>query len=357
MSAQLRIVLDQVSQIVDPDLASASLDLAAGLVDTAPRDCTVGAIVPGGAEVDIAGLDDVRALSGGRRELAAAWQLGFAPGVGGGLIHAPTLMAPLVRHDRLHDNDQTTVTLWDLRAWEAPELLSKTSVAWQRGMLRRAVKHADAVVVPSHAIAERLAEIATLGERIRVIAGAPPRGFAAPVDDVGRRRTLGLPERFAVVVGDPAAMTPAFRAVATAGLDAVVLDAVEGAEPAIADAAAAAGLAEGRAHVRGALEERDRAAVLAGAEGVLAPGAVAAWPWRVVEAMALGAAVIAVDSGVHRDVIADGGLLASAEDFADAAAAAFADRTERLRVLSADRGRAFSWSSTAERVWALHAEL
>ncbi|HWU30612.1 MAG TPA: glycosyl transferase, partial [Microbacterium sp.] len=29
----------------------------------------------------------------------------------------------------------------------------------------------------------------------------------------------------------------------------------------------------------------------------------------------------------------------------------------RLRVLAADRSRAFSWASSAERLWALHAEL
>ncbi|BDZ38810.1 hypothetical protein GCM10025863_14240 [Microbacterium suwonense] len=42
----------------------------------------------------VRGVQDVRTLSLGRQELAAAWQLGIAPGVGGGLIHAPSLMAP-----------------------------------------------------------------------------------------------------------------------------------------------------------------------------------------------------------------------------------------------------------------------
>ncbi|MGB4137166.1 MAG: glycosyl transferase, partial [Microbacterium sp.] len=147
MSVLLRIVLDQLAHVADPDQAAASLGLAEGLVATAPRGCAVAAIVPNGAETAMAGIEEVRTLSLGRRELAAAWQMGIARGVGGGLIHAPTMMAPLVRHDRVHDNDQTVATLWDLNAWEAPELLPKTAVAWQRGMLRRAVKHADAVVV------------------------------------------------------------------------------------------------------------------------------------------------------------------------------------------------------------------
>jgi hypothetical protein len=30
------------------------------------------------------------------------------------MIHSPTSLAPLVKHDRVHDNDQTVVTMWDL---------------------------------------------------------------------------------------------------------------------------------------------------------------------------------------------------------------------------------------------------
>ncbi|HWS50504.1 MAG TPA: glycosyl transferase, partial [Microbacterium sp.] len=177
MGVRLRVVLDQLVHVVDPDQASASADLTAGLVATTPSGCGFDAIVPSGASVEVPGVGGVRRLGLARRELAASWQLGIAPGVGGGLIHSPTLMAPLVRHDKVHDHDQTTVTLWDLNAWEAPETLSKAAVGWHRGMLRRAVKHADAVIVPSHAFADRLKDFAKLGERVRVISGAPPSGF------------------------------------------------------------------------------------------------------------------------------------------------------------------------------------
>lgn len=343
--------------VVDPDLAAASVDLAAGLVATAPSGCTVEAIVPAGATVPVTGVAEVRTLGLGRRELAASWQLGIAPGVGGGLIHAPTLMAPLVRHDRVHDNDQTTVTLWDLRAWDAPDQLSKGTVAWQRGMLRRAVKHADAVVVPSHAMAERLSELTRLGDRVRVIAGAPPRGFAAPVDAAQRRSALSLPDEYIVLTGPLSTLTEGFRGAIAAGLDAVVLDAPDGAEPRYVEVASAAGLPERRVHVRGALPVEDRAAVLAGASAFAAGNPVAGWPWRAVEAMALGVPVVAVDSGCHGDVIADGGLLVAAEDVADALSEAVQGAAERLRVLGFDRSKAFSWASSAERVWALHADL
>ncbi|MBN8205684.1 glycosyltransferase [Microbacterium esteraromaticum] len=357
MSVQLRVVLDQTVQVVDADQARAALALTVGLVQTAPRGCAVSAIVPSGADVQVPGIQDVRTLALGRRELAGAWQLGITPGVGGGLIHSPSLMAPLVRHDRLHDNDQTTVTLWDLDAWEAPHVLSKSVVGWHKAMLKRAVKHADAVVVPSHTMAERVAGLGRLSDRIRVIAGAAPQGFAEPADAAQRRDDLQLPERYVVVTGDVESMTGGLSAAARADIDVVVLDAADGTEPQIADAAAAAGLAERRAHIRGRLDDADRASVLAGAAAVVATSTSTAWPWRAVEAMALGVPVVAVDSGTHLDVIADGGLVVPADEITDALEDALGAGEKRQRVLAADRARAFSWASSAERVWALHADL
>lgn len=357
MGARLRVVLDQLTQVVDADQASAAIDLTAGLVETAPSGCAVEAIVPAGSSPSLAGLADVRTLGLARRELAASWQMGIAPGVGGGLIHSASLMAPLVRHDRVHDNDQTTVTLWDLRAWEAADTLPKTTVAWQRGMLRRAVKHADAVVVPSHSFAARLSEIAKLGERIRVIPGAAPRGFVVPLDAAARRDALSLPGRYLVLTGSPSTLESGFRAAIAADADAVVLDAPEGSEPRIAEVASAAGLSESRVHVREALGLEDRAAVFAGAAALVATSVETAWPWRVVEAMTLGVPVVAVSSGVHHDVIADGGVVVAAEEIPDTVADAVCAGARRMSVLGSDRARAFSWTSSAERVWGLHADL
>lgn len=355
MSVQLRVVFDQVG--VDADLARAGLGLAEGLIRTAPRGCGVSAIAPNGTEVTMPGLHEIRTLPLARRELAGAWQMGIAAGVGGGLIHSPTLLAPLVRHDRVHDHDQTTVTLWDLCAWESPDALSKASVVWQRSMLKRAVKHADAVIVPSHAMAERLDEMAPLGDRIRVIAGAAPIGFRVPDDAAALRDGLQLPRDYVVLTGDAGSLEQGFRAAARAGTDAVVVDAEEGTEPALADQAVAAGMSQGHVHIRGVLDDASRAATLAGARAIVASSPAMRWPWRLIEAMELGVPIVAVESGVHRDVVADGGAVVTADELTDALVDALGSGRERLRVLGSDRARAFSWPSSAERVWALHAEL
>jgi glycosyltransferase involved in cell wall biosynthesis len=371
MTATLRIVLDQGTSSAESDLAVAALELARGLVATAPSDCEVEAIVPGGAvEVDpaaaVPGLASVERLALGRRELLAAWQLGMPTGVGGGLIHAPSLAAPLVRHDRVHDNDQTVVTAWDLDAWEHPAELPRAQVLAQKALLKRAARFADAVVVPTHAAAERLGSLTRLGDRVRVIPGAPPESFRVPADEIGRRRSLGLPEGFVLLAGtaSPSSrLAEGFAAVVRAGADlpVVVVDAPEGAGPAIAELAAASGLPEGRLHVRPFLDAHDRGAVFGGAVAFVAPGMSTRFPWRLVEALRLGVPVVASDSEVHREVVAEGGLLAASEGEAlgDALASALGSTAsgERLGVLAGDRGRAFSWAGAAERVWILHADL
>jgi glycosyltransferase involved in cell wall biosynthesis len=369
MTATLRVMLDQLVAPTEPDLEAATRELTRGLIARAPAGCEVEGVAPAGPTdrpVEIAGLTGVRRTALARRELAAALQLGVSTGLGAGMIHSPTLLAPLVRHDRVHDHDQTVVTIWDLGPWESPGEWPKSVVAWNRAMLRRAVKHADALVVPTHAMARHVAGIAAFGERVRVIAGAAPDGFAVPIDEVGRRRALDLPEGFVLLSGRAAAMDAlavGFAAVARAGVDVpvVVIGAREGEEPAIADLAAAAGIPERSLHVRTWLDNEDRAAVFGGTLAFLAPAQNAAVPWRVLEALALGVPVIAASSPVHDEVIVDGGILADAspEALADALVRALASTAsiDRLGVLAADRGRAFSWRESADRVWQLHADL
>ncbi|MFT4213962.1 MAG: glycosyltransferase [Microbacterium sp.] len=369
MPATLRVVLDQLVARTDADLAIASRELSRALVRTAPAGCDVAAIVPGAPDVAgvlesaVPGLAEVtRTLA--RRELATAWQVGAARGVGGGMIHSPSLLAPLVKHDRIHDHDQTVVTLWDLDAWERPRELGRVALTWQRAMLKRAARFADAVVVPTHAAARRLAELAPLQGRIRVIAGAAPAGFAVPTDEIGRRRELGLPDGGVLLAGSSAPsarLADGFAAIARAGADlpVVVLDVPEGDEPAVVELAVAAGIAESRVHARGALDDADRAAALGGAVALIAPTELTSFPWRVVEALSVGVPVVAVDTEMAREVVAEGGVLAGADELADALGEVLGSvaTAERYGVLAGDRGRAFSWLSSAERVWQLHADL
>jgi glycosyltransferase involved in cell wall biosynthesis len=368
MTATLRVVLDQFGTTTDPDLLIAERELTRALIRTAPAGCDVAGIVPAGDEQAagdaVPGLVAVARAGLPRRELAAAWQVGLATGAGGGMVHAPSLFAPIVRHDRVHDGDQTIVTLWDLRAWERPESMSRSAVMWQKAMLRRAEKHADAVVVPTHAMAEALGSLSKLGQRIRVIPGAAPEGFAAPADAEARRGTFQIPDAAVVLDGSasPAELTALFAALSDAGLDVplVVLDVPREREEWLVDAATSAGYPLGSLHVRGALPDEDRAAVLSGATAYLSPAADTAFPWRLIEALALGVPVVAAESASHRELLLDDGIIApdAAATAASLASLRESDAERRRQgVRAADRGRAFSWSDAAARVWALHAEL
>ena len=372
MTARLRVVLDQLVSPVCEDLATASRGLARALVATAPSGCDVAAIAPGvpdlaaALEAAVPGLADITPTRP-RREIAASWQVGVAPGIGGGMIHSPTLLAPLVRHDRTHDGDQTVVTLWDLDPWEYPDEVGRSRVAWHKAMLRRAVKHADAVIVPGHAAAVALAEIAPLGDRIRVISGAPPTGFGVPSDDVGRRRELSLPEGYLLLHGSRAAsarLDVGLRGIAAAGgdLPVVVASVPTGEEPGVLEQAEACGIPAHRMHVLGTMDAVTRGALLGGAVAMIEPSVRTAFPWRVLEALAVGVPIIAADTPSHRGVLADAGAFFEGTDAAALAAAlgevlATTASAQRFAVLAADRGRAFHWQGTAERVWQLHAEL
>lgn len=367
--------MDQAAAVTDHDLAAAAHDLTRALISTAPAGCEVEALVPaGGADPtpDLPGIARVRKLALPRRELIATWQAGIAPAAGG-MIHAPSLLAPLVKHDRVHDHDQTVVTVWDLRPWLAPKELPKAVVAWQRAMLKRTVKHADAVVVPTHAHAERLADLAKLGGRIRVVAGAPPENASAPFDADSRVRGLGLPRDYILISAGVAdsdlavGLGAAADALdADADLCAVVFGAAEGSEATIADLAAAAGIPERRVHVCTTLDAEDRLSVVARARVFVEPRRSLMFPWRAMEALALGVPIVAPASPVLSEVIADGGAIVggvegpvdgSALSEAVAAAATDAEVGTRMQVLAADRARSFSWQSSAERVWQLHADL
>ncbi len=361
MVTTLRLVLDQLVDVVDADTAEASLQVAAALADTAPDRCEVAAIVPSDAVAAAASLDGVAETVRApfpRSGLLASWPMGISGGVAGGLLHAPTLLAPLVKHDRAHENEQTVVTVWDLAVWDAPALFPRAAVLAQRALLKRAERYADAVVVPAHATAQRLVEIAPkLSGRVRVIPGAAPEGFRVPVDAVGRRRELGIPDRVAVVVGGTEEQLQSVLA-SIAGeqtASVVVFD-----EPAdVAGAISAAGIDRDRVIVPGRVDAADRAAVLDAAVLIIALSEGSGFPWRAVEAMVLGVPVVAADSAVHREVLLDGALLAPFDQLRDAAdqVLSSADELNRWSVRSADRGRAFSWRDHAERVWALHAEL
>lgn len=196
MTTTLRVILDQIVAPVPGALGRYTRDLGRAIVAAAPRGCEVEAIVSSSLPEDydrvmaeVPGLSGLYKTTLARRELAVAWQLGITTSPGGGMIHGTSLFAPLRKHDR-DRGDQVVVTVHDVLPWSHPEALSAASVAWQKGMLKRAVRYADAVVVPTHALVDRLAQIADFGDRVRVIGTAPRSGLVVGPDADDRMARL-----------------------------------------------------------------------------------------------------------------------------------------------------------------------
>jgi glycosyltransferase involved in cell wall biosynthesis len=377
--SNLRVIIDQIIAPVPGGIGRYAEQLTRALIDAAPRGSSVTGVVSASPESDYAeitrllpGLRELYKSPLARRELAAAWQHGFTRLPGIGMIHATSLLAPLFRHDRVREpGNQTVVTIHDAVPWTHPETLTPRGVSWHRGMARRAERYADAIVVPTHAVAAELAEHLILGDRVRVIGGAPSSALrpAANADDLAAR--LDLPTRYLLSVGtlEPRkGIEPLIRALGMLSDDIPLLIVGPSGWGNI-DAATIAhdsGLSESRVRALGRLDDEELAVALDRATAFVFPSLAEGFGLPVVEAFALGTPVIHSDAPAITEVAAGAGIevaLADAEGYParlrDAIQAVLDDSSlaERLSIAGRDRAKAFSWRDSAEKVWQLHADL
>ncbi|WP_158862727.1 glycosyltransferase family 4 protein [Leifsonia sp. AG29] len=377
----LRVVVDELTDDAPGGARRYTEELTRQLIATAPAGCDVEAIVSNVPDEQLAeirallpGVAEVTRLPLATRELAVAWQSGLPLG-SGGMLHSPTLLAPLRRRGP-ETADQVAVTIHDTLAWTHPESLGAATALWTKRMAKRARKHADAIVVPTHAVADRLAERLELGDRIRVIGGAPATTLRLPADADERAERLGLPERYALTIGtiEPRkGIAALIRAVARPEAEEIPL-LIAGpdqyGDATATGVSAAAGLPEDRVRALGRLDDPDLAVVLDRASLFVYPSVAEGFGLPIVEAFKFGLPVIHSDDPALVEVAAGASLVverpAGPDDedgYSERLAAAIArvladaDLRSRLGVLASDRARAFSWRDSAERVWQLHADL
>jgi len=370
MVTTLRVIVDA---ILDPASRGASRyaeELTRALIAHAPRGCAVEGIVSASPEHEyeelrsrLPGLAGLTKSSLARRELTAAWRHGITPGIGGGMIHSPALLAPLRRHDRrTSPGEQTVVTVHDGIALLDPALASRRATA-DLAMLKRAERHADAVVVPSNVLADVLAERTSLAGRLRVIPGGVSPTLLDVDDAAERRERLGLDEPYVFTLATLGPRKGLDRLLAA--VPALETPLVIGGDPSwngrtIDEALAEAGVDSDRVRVLGVLDDRDLAAAYAGAVAFAHPGRHEGFGLPVLEAFALATPVVISDDPALVEV-ADGAarIVGEKDDWADALRAVTeeSDETERLVVAGGDRSRAFSWRDAAASTWQLHADL
>lgn len=376
----LRVVLDEMLSAPPGGVGRYTEELTRELISTAPAGCAVAGFVSSSPPTEyerlstlLPGLSELHKSSLAYRELSVAWQHGFTRLPGTGMLHAPSLFAPLARHDRVHDiSDQVVVTIHDVVPWTHPDTLSRNRVTWYRAMAKRAQKYADAVVVPTHAVAAELSEIMPFGDRIRVIPGAVSSKLSVPVDADERAERLGLPESYILTVGnlDPRkglrALLEALAHPDAVDLPLLIVGPESSRDSRVNAVASEVGLNGDRVRVLGYLTDADLSVALDRASVFVFPSIAEGFGLSVIEAFHFGTpvvhsdapAVVEVSAGAGRTVPIGGG-----DGYPERLAAAIRSvvddpgKAERMSFAGRDRAAAFNWRESARQVWQLHADL
>ncbi|WP_440708493.1 glycosyltransferase family 4 protein [Herbiconiux sp. YIM B11900] len=378
--ATLRVIIDQLVAPVPGGIGRYTLELTKQLVVTAPRGCDVEGILSAVPQekadevsAKLPGLAGLHRATLPRRELSAAWQHGLIGTSGEGMVHATSLLAPVRKHDRRSDlGTQTAVTIHDVVPWTHPSTLTPRGVSWHKAMAKRAAKYADAIVVPTHAVAEDLSRYLNFGDRIRVIGGAVSDELRLPSDPAARALELDLPEQYLLAVGtlEPrkglAALIQALAHPATGDLPLLIAGPEGWGEVDVASVAAAAGVDASRIRVLGFVSDSDLALLLDRATVFVFPSLAEGFGLPIVEAFNFGTPVIHADVPALLEVAAGSTFVverttadAYAGQLAEAIGAVVSDAKlrQRLSISGLDRARAFSWRDSADKVWQLHADL
>ena len=298
-----------------------------------------------------------------RRPLTMAWERGLGPVPrGADLVHAPTPLAPI------RGNRPLVVTVHDAVPWTHPETLTPRGVRWHRTVIARAAASADAIVVPTQAVADELARHVALAAPAVVVGEGVSADLALPADADERAAALGLPdEPFAVTLAtiEPRkGLDVLLEALARPGAPDVPLLVVG--QPGwgsvdVAGRAAALGLGS-RVQLVGRLADDDLAVVLRRATVLVAPSRAEGFGLPVLEAMAAGVPVVSSDAPALVEVGGGATLTVPVGDsgaLADALGDVLRSAQLRGRLVSAGLVRAadFSWDAAARRLWELYSGL
>ena len=360
------LVVEQCLGPVPGGTGRYALEMTAALAAERPEGASVSAWAAWHADVSAAHVPEVglpRRLLLPRRALVAAWERGTGPAPRGvDLVHAPTPMFPPRRGRPL------VVTVHDAVPWTHPETLTRRGVRWHRAMVERAGGVADAVVVPTAAVAEELARHVTMRRPPVVVGEGVSGALTPPPDAIERATSLGLPEGDYVLtlatIEPRKGLDVLLAAMARPGAPQVPLlvagQAGWGGVD-VAEQAEALGLGD-RVRLLGRLPDADLAVVLGRAAVLAAPSRAEGFGLPVLEAMAAGLPVVSSDAPALAEVGGGATVTVPVGD-ADALAAALAEvlGSATLRASLAETGRrraaGFSWESAARTLWDTYARL
>ncbi len=363
---RVAFLLEQCLSPVPGGTGRYSRELAGALVADMADEDTVTGWTAWHRDIDAAQVDGVLGpvrLAMPRRPLVAAWQQGRGPRPADcDLVHAPTLLVPPRGRRPL------VVTIHDAIPWTHPATLTPRGVDWHRTMAARAARTADAVVVPTQAVADALSELLPFGDRVRVIGEGVSSALTLPPDADARAAALELPPEFLFTF---ATLEP------RKGLDVLIAALARPDAPQVPlliagqagwggvdplGQASALGLPHGRVRVLGRVSDPDLAVLLDRTTAVVVPSRAEGFGLPVLEAMAAGAPVVTSDDAALVEV---GGGAAAVVPVGDPARLAqvlcdvVTDPVRRAAMARSglERSADHTWENAAALTWKLYREL
>ncbi len=363
---RVAVLLEQVLGRVPGGTGRYAREVGAALASEAPAGSAVHGWTAWHRDVSAArveGMGGPHRLPLPARPLTAVWERGLGPAPRrADLVHAPTPLFPPRRGRPL------VVTVHDAVPWTHPETLTPRGVRWHRHVIERAAREADALVVPTRAVAEELALHVPTAVPVHVVGEGVSAGLRSAGDGDARAAALGLPEGPYLVtlatIEPRKGLDVLLDALARPGAPALPLVVVG--QPGwggvdVTRRAADLGLA-GRVSLLGRLADPELAVVLSRATVLVAPSRAEGFGLPVLEAMATGVPVVSSDAPALVEVgggatvtvpVGDAGALA------DALGEVVGSDARRAAMVQAGlrRARDFSWQETARRLWHLYGTL
>ena len=367
---ELVVLVEQLLAPVPGGTGRYTRELASALAASAPAEWVVSSAVARHRDPSpavIPGVDGPKVLPLSPRALTYAWEHGWPLWPGGDAVHAPTPLAPA--HARRGRG--LVVTVHDTVPWTHPETLTRRGAHWHRKVIARATYQADAIVVPTSAVAAELTQHAPGTARVHVIGNGVTIGLREVPDMDARfriRTRLQLPERYVLALGT---VEP------RKGLDVLVdamarpmapeLPLVIAGQPGwgaidLPEMARKRGMPPDRLRILGRLSETELTVVLHGAAVLAVPSLAEGFGLPMVEAMAAGVPVVHSDAPALVEVAGGTGVMARRQDpvaLAHALRSVFTDpaRTEARVAAAKLRAANYTWERTAQLVWNVHLEL